>query len=223
MVKKAFLIVILFVCAIANATNIMGNYDSVGEDVLCKRWRSLEDAATNYIDLISTSNKTAKLSYRHYNDEDSAMLRKWFCDVVSFSMPTNDVDLYVTWLKSKTKLIESAILTQNTDASQESWRLLAAFLADMKVKRGDGDSRQFITEHREAWLLNHRLETTEDWEKWRKAYNQDRRYRTAWSWAAIDTERAIEKLAKGLQRSQRKTLGEIIIEKTGKCPDWFNK
>ena len=149
---------------------------------------------------------------------DGASDRKWFCEVVSFSMPTNDVDAYSRWMHHKTQLIFYTISSQNT---VEAWRQLAAFLADMKARRGPEDSSQFIRKHMEVWKKSHRLSTMEEWGQWRRAYQRANRYRSIWGRAATDTESAFEILARGLQPPQKKVLAEIILEHTGKYPDWY--
>ena len=136
-------------------------------------------------------------------------------------MPTNDAEAYSSWMYHKTRLIEHSISSQAIGSSVESWRQLAVFLADMKARRGSGDSAQFIQKHREDWKKSHRLLTMEDWQLWRKAYQRAKRFRTTWGRAVWDTERAFEHLAEQLQPSQRKILGEIILEHTGKRPDWY--
>ena len=151
---------------------------------------------------------------------DAESDRKWFCEMVAFSMPTNDVEAYSSWMHHKTQLIFHAISSQNT---VESWRQLAAFLADMKARRGSGNSAQFIQKHREDWKKSHPLLTLEDWQRWRKAYQCAKRFRTIWGRAVWETERAIENLVGQLQHAQRKMLGEILFEYTGKYPDWYLK
>ena len=162
-----------------------------------------------------TATNDMPLAIGEYDDETD---RKWFCEMVSFSMPTNDVDAYSRWMDHKTQLILSSISSQNTVGS---WRKLAAFLADMKAKRGLGDSAQFIQAHREEWKKSHRLSTMEEWNEWRRAYQRAKRYRTIFGRAVWDTERAFGNLAESLQPEWKKALGEIILEYTGTKPDWY--
>ena len=154
-----------------------------------------------------------------YDDESD---RKWFCEMVSFSMPTNDVEAYSLWLYHKTQLIEYSFFFSNAiRSSVDSWRQLAIFLADMKARHGSGDSTQFMREHKEQWKHTHPENTFENFGKWRKAYMRARWYRSTLGRAITDTERTIEYLAKRLSPSQKKVLAEIIREHTGKTPDWY--
>ena len=162
-----------------------------------------------------TATNDMPLAIGEYDDETD---RKWFCEMVSFSMPTNDVDAYSRWMDHKTRLILYSISSQNT---VESWRKLAAFLADMKAKRGPGDSAQFIQAHRDDWKKSHRLSTMEEWNEWRRAYQRAKRYRSIFGRAVTDTEAAFENLAGNLQPERKKVLGEIILEYTGTKPDWY--
>ena len=209
-------------CGIMIASVILGTCfaDTAAEKQA--RWAELENYGIARFKVrlepkqATTNNMT--LAVAEYDDESD---RKWFCEMVSFSMSTNDADAYVSWLYHKTQLIEYTISSQNTEASVESWRQLASFLADMKARRGPGDSTEFIQKHREDWKKSHRLLTMEDWGQWRKAYLRARRIRSACGRAVWDTERAFERLAGHLQPSQKKVLGEIILEYTGNKPDWY--
>ena len=186
------------------------------------RWTELENYGVARFNIRlepkkATTNNMALTMVECDNESD----RKWFCEMVSFSMPTNDAEAYSSWMYHKTQLIGRAISSQAIGLSVESWRQLAAFLADMRARRGPGDSSQFIQKHREDWGKSHRLSTMEDWQQWRKAYQYAKRFRTIWGRAVWDTERAIESLAEQLQPSQRKRLGEIMLEYTGKKPAWY--
>ena len=61
----------------------------------------------------------------------------------------------------------------------------------------------------------------EEWNEWRRAYQRAKRYRSIFGRAVTDTEAAFENLAGNLQPERKKVLGEIILEYTGKKPDWY--
>ena len=212
------------VCGIMIASAILGLGTCFADTMAEKqaRWTELENYGIARFNIRlepkkATTNNTALTMVECDNESD----RKWFCEMVAFSMPTNDAEAYSSWMYHKTQLIGRAIYSQNTEASVKSWRQLAAFLADMKARRGSGDSAQFIQKHREDWKKSHRLLTMEDWGEWRKAYMRARWFRSTWGRAFTDTECAMENLARQLQPSQKKVLGEIILEYTGKKPDWY--
>ena len=210
----------LCVIMIANAALCACFADAAAEKQA--RWAELENYGVARFNIRlepkkATTDNIALTMVECDNESD----RKWFCEMVAFSMPTNDAEAYSSWMYHKTRLIEHSISSQAIGSSVESWRQLAVFLADMKARRGSGDSAQFIQKHREDWKKSHRLLTMEDWQLWRKAYQRAKRFRTTWGRAVWDTERAFEHLAEQLQPSQRKILGEIILEHTGKRPDWY--
>ena len=165
------------------------------------------------------TNSMATTTIAHDEETD----RKWFCEVVSFSMPTNDVEAYVSWLHRKTRLITRTFYSQNTEASIESWRQLAMFLADMRAKRGEGESGQFMREHRGRWLSAHPENTFENLGQWKKAYMIARSYRSAWSRAAIAIEHMIEQVAGSMPPERRKMFMDTLISKTKVVPDWYSK
>ena len=207
----------LYGIMIANAVLCVCFADTVAEKKA--RWVELENYGVARFNIRlepkkATTNNIALTMVECDNESD----RKWFCEMVSFSMPTNDAEAYSSWMYHKTQLIRHAISSQNT---VESWRQLAAFLADMEAKRGPENSSQFIQKHKEDWKKSHRLLTMEDWGRWRKAYLRDSWYRGIWGRAATDTEVAFEMRARSLPPPQKKVLAEIILEYTGKKPDWY--
>ncbi len=210
----------LYCIMVANAVLCTCFADAMAEKKA--RWAELENYGVARFKIRleprhGATNRIAQAVVKCDAESDS----KWFCEMVSFSMPTNDVDAYVSWLCHKTQLIEGTISAQNTASSIESWRLLATFLTEMKAKRGPGDSAQFMRRHKEDWQKSHRILTMEDWGQWRKAYLRARWFRSACGRAIWDTDRAIWSLAQQLQPPQKKVLAEIILEHTGKFPDWY--
>ena len=210
----------LYCIMVANAVLCACFADAMAEKKA--RWAELENYGVARFKIRleprhGATNRIAQAVVKCDAESDS----KWFCEIVSFSMPTNDVEEYSSWMYRKTQLIWYTISAQNTASSIESWRLLATFLAEMNAKRGPGDSAQFIRKHKEDWQKSHCLLTMEDWGQWRKAYLRAKRYRSIWGRAATDTKVAIEVLARELQPPQKKVLAEIILEHTGKFPDWY--
>ena len=203
---RCYLNVKLCVIMIANTVLCACFADTAAERQA--RWNELENYGIARFDIRLEPSKAVTNNMALTMVEcDAESDRKWFCEMVAFSMPTNDVEAYSSWMHHKTQLIFYAISSQNT---VESWRQLAAFLADMKARRGSGDSAQFIQKHQEDWKKSHRLLTMEDWQRWRKAYQRARWFRSTWGRAVTDTESAFETLARRLQPPQKKVLAEMM-------------
>ena len=181
---------------------------SNGNECLSK-WRELVSEGSNHV-------------FRAAGTDAKRSPQEWFCEVMKYEIPTNDVERYGAWLTEKAEIIKFASRILEADHRPfVTWNALAGFMSDIKNRVDPCSSGQFVQKHIEEWGKNNRLSTLDEWQRWRKAYQRDRRYRGIWSRASMEMEHTIEQMAKSMPPERRKMFMEIIIAKTKIVPEWY--
>ena len=150
-------------------------------------------------------------------------LNKWFCDVISYNVPTNEINNYVVLLNRKIKLLQDFLFVMNYDDSLDVYCRFVECLARLKRERGTGDSRSYLESHKNCWNKKQAVSTYDMHKAWRQCYHKDKKLRTALGRAITDMESMIERLYDCSSPERKKILLDKAIEITGETPKWCQK
>ena len=180
------------------------------ENERLSKWRELVVEGSNHVSRIfGTDMKHSPL--------------EWFCEMVKYELPTNDVEQYGACLSEKVKLVESASWILDTDRTATAWSALADFLSNIKDQIGPCNGRLSDQKLLEKWIKDHPLFTLEEYQRWQRAYARDRQCRAVRSRAVLEVEITIERVARWMPPERRKLFMETIISKTKTVPTWYKE
>lgn len=184
-------------------------FGASGENEYMPKWRELVAAGSNHVFRVADSN--ARQSPQ-----------EWFCKIVKYEVPTNDMEEYGAWMSEKIAIIKSAPRILDADHRPFAmWNALADLLVEIKSRVDPCSSGQFVQKHMDEWEKTNRLSSLDEWQRWRKSYQRARRYRNIWSKAIMEIEFTIEQAAKCMSPERRKMFMEVIIAKTKIVPEWY--
>jgi hypothetical protein len=185
-------------------------------------WRKLEqrgDLLRMRLEDSKVLNSTNLIYLKNGIDE----LNGWMREVITYSIPTNDVECYIAWLNSNTNLMRDFIYLCAEDESLGLIRALIGYLSDIKKLKGGGDARSYLEKHKALWCKQNGVSSNKGHREWRAVYVKDKRLRTALGRAETDIESMIEKLHRHLPKDRKEALLKIVIEITGETPEWYRK
>ena len=185
-------------------------------------WEVLERQGDVYRSQMGLNKASGKIISRHVEPLPDDV-KKWFCQVISYSIATNETDLYVFWLNRKTTLLRDFFYIVNLADPENTSRMLIEYLSHLKKLRVAGDSRSYLEEHKKKWSQKQDDFTSVNQKEWKANYRRDKKLRTAVGRAVTDIESMIERLYVHSSPERKKALLKMVIDITGETPKWYKK
>lgn len=185
-------------------------------------WSALErqgDLFRSQIGLNVESNTLASQS-KTFNRADA---KRWFKEVLSYSITTNEIEHYVIYMNRKINLIRDFLCLINDDDSLNMHRTLIEQLAYLKRLYGKSDSQSYFEAHKKSWRKKHGSFTLDEQKAWKVSYRKDKKLRTALGRAMTDIESMVEKLYRRSSPQSKESLLKMIIDITGETPKWYRE
>ena len=187
------------------------------------KWSKLISEGSNYLVRAQrplSGEHRKKLAYKPVEEYlATEHMERWFCELVDYSIPTNDLLRYADMLRVKSKMI---YLTAWRMDSEKSWVKLANFYAEvikkrtpLTIDRREELKKKFVSEKNNMGFKEFaELKKTLRHESFRQSELEN---------SVRNTAKAIERIADRLTCERKSRLATIVKEITGRYPKWYQK
>ena len=187
------------------------------------KWDRLRKDGSNYIvQAISTSDNSGRKVLKSLSEQDipaAEEMEKWFQDFLSCDIPENDKTLCAEMIRTKANFVQ---LTAWRMKSDESWRVLAKFLSDMRFRRNPLTSKR-RDEIRRSFFSSPSKVSVDKVNELKRFLVMETDYQNAIALAERNTYKAFSRIAEWVPKTRKLKLVEIFIDITGETPKWYKK